>query len=126
VKKKISFDIEEEDFLKIKKIVESTNLGQGEFLRRAVSNAIVHQENLIKDNLTTIWILDGIFNFDSYLVNLNNYEYTLEEANESQKKALCGVKKVGKITKINAVNLKDDEKIFQLLKENGNILFFIK
>lgn len=39
-KTKISFDIEKNDFEKIKLLVKSSNLTQGDFLRKAIQNAL--------------------------------------------------------------------------------------
>jgi len=87
-KKKISFDIEEDDFQKIKIILQKNpNLGQGEFLREAVKQMI---SKFSDDTLTIFVPYDG--KIKSFVIEKENFDIELFEASEDMKKIVNATK----------------------------------
>jgi len=123
-KKKISFDIEAEDFETMKEVAKSLNLGQGELLRKAVKTFINSQENFY----TTIYVLadDKI---QKFVVNLNDFETNIFDADGEMKKVCRAVKEGDILSYIkdrSNIDNKELLKLLRLLDKKGHISFFIK
>ena len=83
-KKKISFDIEIDEFEKLKLLVQRHNLGQGTFLRTALNDYMTkYDEDIIKlyvlENDTLIY---KTINKSDYLIEVDNSCLTKEIVND--------------------------------------------
>jgi hypothetical protein len=90
-KKKISFDIEVEDFEKLKEVVKSGNMGQGDFLRKAVKKALEDKESAF---LTIYVMRQG--EIKRFTINPNDFDIHISNASGVLKE-VCGAVKEGKI-----------------------------
>ncbi len=76
VKKKISFDIDTDDFEKIKTIVKKHKIGQGDFLRQAVKEFIKRYDN----NIVKLYIVDNVGVLKKTAIDLDNYKIEKDES----------------------------------------------
>ena len=121
-KRKISFDIEDEVFEKIKLIVKEKDIGQGEFLREIVDNAL---ENYKSDNYITIYI---VLETKIEKFTINKKEYRIDIFNPSKRMVeFVGAKKEGTIELLPRYNYDNNDSFYNTLRKNDNKLsFYIK
>ena len=74
-KSKISFDIDKNDFEKIKLLVKSSNLTQGDFLRKAIKNALKEFDEKI---ITVYTVENGSLN--RKVINRSEYDIEVDES----------------------------------------------
>jgi len=120
-KKKISFDIDEIDFQKIKIILQKNpNLGQGEFLREAVKQMISSYD---EESMTIYIPWNGAI--ETFTINTKNFNIEFFEAS-SDMKEIVGAKKEGVIKNLD--NFKLNSKLSKLIENSFNkkIAFFVK
>lgn len=80
-KAKISFDIDKQDFEKLKLVVKSTHLTQGDFLRRIVRNALKE----FNDQVMTVYVIE---NQSLTRKVIDKSEYTIEVDESVENKEL--------------------------------------
>ena len=80
-KAKISFDIDKQDFEKLKLVVKSTHLTQGDFLRRIVRNALKEFD----DQIMTVYVIE---NQSLTRKVIDKSEYTIEVDESMENKEL--------------------------------------
>jgi len=119
-KKKISFDIEIEDFNKIKLLIERKQMGQGDFLRQATRDLI----SKFEENLIDIYVFTGC-SIKKFLINENDFDIEIYTASQDTQE-LTGAKKEGIIKNKN--NIIKNNELSILISENQNqkINFYIK
>jgi len=126
-KKKISFDIEEEDFQKIKLLIAKHKIGQGDLLRQAVKEYIEKLEN--EKNIETITIYVPMNNtIEKFVIATNddNIKIELFDASPKMKELIQNIDKEGilTVTDLKSVNLHSDLK--SILQNFGKVAFFTK
>jgi len=118
-KKKISFDIDEDDFKKIKILIEKNNMGQGEFLRKAIKKMI---ESFNEKTLNIFIAHKG--NIELFVIEKNDYEINMWDASSKMKTFVCA-KKEGEIKCIDS--RLGNKELNKIIEENGGTInFFTK
>ena len=78
-KTKISFDIEKTDFEKIKLVVKSTHLTQGDYLRKIVRNALTEFD----DKIMTVYVIENQ-SLSRKVINKSDYTIEVDESAENK------------------------------------------
>ena len=124
-KRKISFDIEEEQFEKIKLIVKEENIGQGEFLREIVEEAIKDYKS--EDYITIYILIDN--NISKFTIDKKQYRISISNPSNRMIE-FVGAKKEGIIELLTGIEYDRDHLLYKTLlhchRHNNKLSFYMK